>query len=250
VATRVTAPYRFHFGAIYVALAVVLAAAVAATVVLVARDAPAGAPAWSTWQPVGSADAKVEQIRGFISDEYRLPNGNAFAVVRAGPPTEQGVPIPSYVIRRAAALKTDFDTISAKNSVVYTVTMCGLTVDCEHLTSHDAADISRTLRREALELSLYTLKYVDDVPNVLVELPALTKNGVAPAVFFQRSDLADGLRRPLRETLPPHPVVLPGLGGPRELATIDRLTVTHLYQPAVNQDPSGAPVLVLNPVQP
>ena len=250
MAARVTTPYRFQFGAIYVALAVVLAAAVAATVVLVARDAPAGSTAWSAWQPVGSADAKVEQIRGFVSDEYRLPNGDAFAVVRAGPPTEQGVPIASYAVQRTTAVKREYDTISAKNSVVYTFAMCGLTVDCAHLTSHDAVEYSRTLRREALELALFTLKYVGDLSSVVVELPALSANGAAPAILFQRSDVAAELDRPLRETLRPHDVYLPGLESAAEGATVDRLTVTHLYQHATTQDASGAPVLVLTPVQP
>jgi hypothetical protein len=247
-------PYRLHFGFIYALLAAVLAAAVATTVVLAARDKPAGPPRWSAWQPVGDADAKIDQIRAYVSDEYRLETGGPFSAVRASPPAEQGVPIPNYVIRRVSPTQqsqaNDFDMISAKSSVVYTLTMCGLTVKCEELKGAQPADFTRLLRRQALELALYTLKYVHDLDSVLVELPALTANGASPAILFQKSDLADELRKPLRFTLPQHDILLPGLPGPREAATIDRLTVTRLYQHSVQQDPSGAPLLVLDPVQP
>ena len=246
------APYRLHFGAIYAALGIILAAAIVTTVVLVTRDKPAEPPAWSPWQPVGDADAKVEQIRSYVSDVYKLPNGDDFSVVRAGPPTEQGLPIESFVIRRAATAtqQRNFNLISAKNSVVYTISMCGVTIDCTQLKGQDAANVTRALRREALELSLYTLEYVGDVPSVLVELPQLTQNGASPALLFQRSDVAAQLQRPLRFTLRRLDVVTPNTIPGAEARRIDSLTVTRLYQFSITQDPSGAPLMVLDPVQP
>jgi hypothetical protein len=246
------APYRLHFRVIYAVLAAVLAGAAAATIVLATRAAPAEPPAWSAWQPVGDSDAKIEQIRSFVSDEYKLANGDAFSVVRAGPPLEQGSPIPNYVIRRTAATspQQSFDLISADTSIVYTITMCGVTINCANVKGPQLVDVSRTLRRQALELALYTFKYVGDTSSVLVELPALSENAASPAIFFQKSDLARQLERPLRFTLPQRDVIVPGLAGRRELAIVDALTVTRIYAHSISQDPSGAPLMVLDPVQP
>jgi hypothetical protein len=247
----VTAPYRLHFGAIYAALGLVLGAAIATTIVLLVRDGPAEPPLWSTWRPVGDTDAKVSQISSFVSDEYKLPSGAQFAVVRAGAPTDQGVPVASYVIRRATATQgNSFDTVSAKNSIVYTLSVCGLTQDCTKLSRPQAAAVTQTLRRQALELALYTFEYAGDVSSVMVDLPALSENGASPAVFLQRSDVAAQIDRPLRFTLTPQAVFVPGLSTAAEARRIDALTVAHIYQHNVTQDPSGAPVIVLDPIQP
>src|SRR5262245_18170436 len=73
--------YRGRFAAFYVLLAVVAGAAVGALVVLVSQGSPAPAPAWSAWQPEGSAERRAAQIADHVSDQYRLPTGRALAPV-------------------------------------------------------------------------------------------------------------------------------------------------------------------------
>ena len=58
------------------------------------------------------------------------------------------------------------------------------------------------LRRQALELSLYTFKYVDDVDSVLVFMPPTPKGDSNGTVFLRRDDVADELRRPLTRCCP------------------------------------------------
>src|SRR4029079_18619456 len=47
------------------------------------------------------------------------------------------------------------------------------------------------LRREALELSLYTLKYVDSIDSVVVFMPPEAK--IQGRVFLRRNDVTDEL---------------------------------------------------------
>lgn len=79
------------------------------------------------------------------------------------------------------------------------------------------------IRREALELALYTLKYADPIDNVLVFVPPGPKEKrLTSTLFFQRSDLSSSLSKPLRKTLPHRPPV-PGRVAATEKATVDEL---------------------------
>ena len=50
------------------------------------------------------------------------------------------------------------------------------------------------LSRQALELSLYTFKYVSDIDSVIVFMPPSPKGESNGSVFFRRGDVADELR--------------------------------------------------------
>jgi hypothetical protein len=71
------------------------------------------------------------------------------------------------------------------------------------------ADPEQLLRREALELALYTLKYVPGTNAVLTYLPP-TSNPQAPtrAVFITRKDVGKSLHVPLSRTLKTRKILL------------------------------------------
>ena len=67
------------------------------------------------------------------------------------------------------------------------------------------------LRREVLELALYTLKYVPNTDAVIAYLPPPGDPGVAAkAILISRKDVKANLDLPLRRTLKPRQVVLGG----------------------------------------
>jgi hypothetical protein len=80
------------------------------------------------------------------------------------------------------------------------------------LTPAEQSD--RLLRREALELALYSFRYLDDVTMVAVLLPQ------DRAIFYRPGDLLEQLQVPLDRTL-------------SEAARVDSLTLRNLFEASV-----------------
>lgn len=244
--------YRGRFAVVYVLLAAVAGAGIGAFVVLMDRGAPAPEPAWSEFEPVGSPERRVAQIGDQVSDRYRLPSGNPLATVTyAGPPTiagQEGAPLEVRALavetRATAVTADDFDTVPASESVMYI--LCGLGNSCAIQDSQPTVEVGALLRREALELALYTFKYVDDVDSVLVLLPP-APGGSAVSVFIQRGDVTAALDKPLRETLTA--TKTPGVGemSPAEAQTVANLTQARLHQFRPLQAQDGSLLMVLTP---
>jgi hypothetical protein len=246
--------YRGRFAAFYFLLAVVAGAGVGALVVLVGRGSPAPAPAWSEWEPTGSTERRAAQIGEHVSGLYRLPSGNALAAVTyAGPPTATG-PDGAVFQVQAIAVRADtsggraepdeVDTFPAGNAVMYT--LCGLGRACSIPEGKPSAERAQLLRREALELALYSFNYLD-VDSVLALLPPRADGNMATAVFVERGDLGPELGRPLGQTLTSP--LTPGIGEipPDEQRVVDRITRSRIYQYSYLQAQDGSPIMVLAP---
>ena len=95
--------YRLRFGIIYVLLAAVVGGAVGSFIVLAGRGDPPAGPAWSSWAPTGSRQAKVRQIADRIPKAYRNEDGTQLTVSLASSlavPTQTGeVPVRAVVVR-------------------------------------------------------------------------------------------------------------------------------------------------------
>jgi hypothetical protein len=242
--------YRGRFGAFYLLLAVAAGAAVGSLVVLLERGSPAPAPAWSEWEPQGSAERRAAQIADRVSTPYRLPSGNPLVgVTYAGPPTIAG-PDGSPLQIRALAVQNptstgaeDIDAIPSASNVMYV--LCGLGPACSIPEGQPSDARGQLLRREALELALYSFRYIDGIHSVLVMLPPRADGQNATAVFLERSNLRAALEQPLEETLTA-PLV-PGVGGitAEEGRAIDRLTQSRVYAYRPLQQQDGAFVLFL-----
>jgi hypothetical protein len=115
------------------------------------------------------------------------------------------------------------------------------------------------LRREALELALYTFRYLEDVTMVAVLMPAPQqpkpkKNGDAAqaatetpprqAVFFRPGDVLPQLQAPLNRTLPSKPP-RPNALTPQEATRIDSLTLRNVFLSEWQRAQNGVPFLVL-----
>ena len=247
--------YRSRFSAFYVVLAMVAGIGVGALLVLVGRGSPAPAPAWSAWEPTGSAERRAAQIGDHVGDQYRLPSGKALvAVTYAGPPTVTGPDGSSFQVRALAvrpdttggrAEADDIDTVSAQSTVMYT--LCGLGTSCSIAEGKPSVERGQLLRREALELALYSFRYLDGVDSTLVLLPPRADGQAATAVFVERSDVRAELDRPLDQTLTAP--LTPSVGEIQadEQRVIDRTTRSRLYEYSYLQAQDGSPVMVLTP---
>ena len=247
--------YRGRFATFFFLLAAFAGVALGAAVVLLGRGSPAPAPPWSDWEPVGSAQRRTAQIADRIADPYRLPSGNQIdTVTYAGPPTVTGPDGTTFQVRaiavrpdisRGAAEADDVNAFAADKTVMYT--LCGLGNRCSIAEGKPSTERGAMLRREALELSLYTLKYVDGTDSVVVLLPPRPDGKAATAVFLERGDVKAELAEPLDRTLTAP--ITPGVGkiSQGELQTIEGITRPRLYQYSYLQAQDGSPVMVLDP---
>lgn len=247
------ASYRLRFGIVYVFLAAVFGAGVGAFVVLATGDDPAPDAAWSPWQPTGSPEAMVRQIADRIPKAY-TDGGDQLVISTAGllsVPTEQGeIPIETVFVQpdtsKGLAEEDDIEVYDGDSVVSYALCGVGNSDQCAITRGTPSAERFTLLRRQALELSLYTLRYVDDVDSVIVFMPP-TKDGKSNGtVFLTRKDVAGELQRPLADLLPARN---PTVGSLNEIEEghVLRLTEPRTYAFQFQAAPNGSPILVLSP---
>ncbi len=248
--------YRTRFAAVYLTLAVVAGGAIGSFVVLLANPDPAAPPAWSAFKPEGSTTARVDQIVNKIPQSYRRADGTQLVSVSVSAPqgpvlSQDGqsvVPVGVQVI--AYEEGGDYHTVETGNAIQYT--LCGHGQSCTIDTGKPTIDRYVLVQRQALELALYTLKYVDDVGSVTVMLPPSvdttgnTQELRRTALFLRREDVRRELDRPLAATLAAQ---TPRIGetADRDREALQRLSVPHIYSFNVTQRSDGAFVLVLRP---
>lgn len=238
-----------RFRAAYAILAVLLGAAVGGFLVLAGDSEETTGPAWSAWQPDGEPPDQMEQIANVVSRQYRLDGSNRqlVAVTVSQPPTIQTDP-PSAVTRVAVATGTseeEIDVLSAENTAAYV--LCGLGENCAIREGRPTSERGQLLRREALELALYTFKYVDGVNSVVAFLPPSPGSETRLAVFFQEDDLEPALERPLRQTLTESGTLTPASLSPGETGIIQRYADSRVFQYRFGQAPDGGVFLALEP---
>jgi hypothetical protein len=244
--------YRLRFGLIYVLLAAVVGAGVGSFIVLSTGAEPPEEPPWSAWQPTGSKLAMVRQIADRIPKSYRAENGSQLTVSLVSPlavPTAQGdLPVRAVFVRpdTSKGLAEEDDIARYDGGNVVSFGLCGATSKEQCELGSLSAERFTLLRRQALELSLYTLKYVDDIDSVVVFMPPTPKGESNGTVFLRRSDVTDELDQPISSLLP---TAKPQVGAlnPLEEGQILRLTQPRTYAAQVQPSPDGSYILVLTP---
>jgi hypothetical protein len=235
--------YYFRFTIAYTLLAMVAVAGVATLIVVLTRPGVVRAQPWSTFEPTGSPVAKVRQIATRVSSEYKQSSGGKIVTVVPAPlrvtrfiPTDSGpvsvqIPISAVAVQPDVSTgkheEGDFTTFDAGATIAYQ--MCGLGKTDQNCGLGGTASTARGvfLRREALELSLYTLKYVRDVDAVLTYLPPPANSASPTSVLVSRKDVTRILDQPLTRTLRPKKLVLGE--SPLEREQVDKLTLPRLF---------------------
>jgi hypothetical protein len=229
--------HRNRFGFIGGALGGVILAAIAVfAIVLTTNNGPSNEGLfknWSKWKPQEtSMSGGPPEIATHVAPQYKLDDGNQLVSVTAGPLEIQSVPLDDVLLES----QNTIHQISGK-AIMYTLSGTGPRGSIDGGTP--SKERHRLVRREALELALYTFRYVPDVDMVVALLPppkpandesaqeAAQKNP-PQAVFYRPGDLKGQLQVPLGKTVPakaPTPDDIP----PGEANTIDALTLSNLF---------------------
>jgi hypothetical protein len=209
--------YYTRFSLAYTVLIMLAVAGVGALVLLLVRPAAPHSPPWSNFVPNGSSLDMERQIATQVSSEYKAAPGSLLVTVFPGPLQAPGVvqgdngpqsvQVPVSLIAVQPDVSTgqhdqgDFTFFQPDSTVGYE--MCGFSDSQRNCAAPSlSGNPEPLLRREALELALYTLKYVPGTNAVITYLPP-TSNPQAPtsAVFITRNDVKKNLHLPLARTL-------------------------------------------------
>lgn len=205
------------------------------------RASDGGGSNWSTFRPTGDSEAlRTRQIAQFIGGRYQTRSGDEIVRVIGGPPAVQETPVSRFMIRDGSSQ----ETIGAGKALMFI--LCGTGTECTLPAGDSSAAHGRLVRREALELALYSMRYNGADP-VVVLLPPDSTGAPGGAVLLRRDDVKTQLDRPLSQTLqtqePPSASGLAGL----EAATVDFLTLSNLFDYEFQSAQDGTAQMVLNP---
>jgi hypothetical protein len=228
---------RSRFLIAYLLLGAAVGAALGAFIVLVQRPAPPPAPQWSSWRPDGSGSVSSQQreIADHVGSGYRLGDGNPLVNAQIDNRNLRSIVVPKVAQPQGPS---DFATYDRSSTAIYL--LCGYGAHCRVTPGKQTKARGTVLRREALELALYTLKYLHPIDNVLVFFPPLAgEKSVSATLFFHRGDLKGSLGHPLRKTLPQVVPPAPGQIRPAEQRTVDDLTKATYYHYLRTEDVQG-----------
>lgn len=243
--------YGGRFFAVYAGLGAVLLAAMAAFAVLVVKPGHKAAASWSAWEPTPGSVAKMtSQIADHVSHRYRLAAGGSqlVAVVQSKPTVTSGttnIAIKAIAIRKAPQSNTGIEVLNSNKTHMFT--FCGLGLRCSISGGQATALRGRLVRREALEVALYTFKFVPSVDLVLAFMPPPPGTTASPLLLLRKQDLTDVLNRPLRMTLKRTRPPLPTENDQSEAPTIDQLTLSNLFSYSLTSLQTGGAAIVLDP---
>ena len=207
-------------------------------------DDGSAATNWSFFKPTaGSELERTRQIGRFIGTRYQTADGQQIVRVLGGPPAVQDAPVSQFLIRDGSSQ----EALGADKAMMFI--LCGTGAECALPASASSGADLRLVRREALELSLYTMQYNGADP-VVVLLPPDQQGNPGGAILFRRDDLKTQLDRPLSQTLATdqRPSAL-GMGV-LEAATVDYLTLTNRFDYEFQEVGDGTARMVLNPSPP
>jgi hypothetical protein len=228
------APFRGRFGFLWGALAGTAVCAIAVTALLtttIGYDGPPLAKDWSKWKPGTSRMIDgAAQIAAHIGPEYKLDSGDQLVSVASRDLEIDGAPLGVAIRPRGAELE-----LLHGDGLLYVLQ--GLGPGGTIAGGKATKPRGRLIMREAVELALYSFRYLDDVTMVAVMLPPPAQSSTATgttdttqvrALFYRPGDLLDKLEVPLSRSLPAK-VPKPKEMTQAEAARIDSLALRNLF---------------------
>jgi hypothetical protein len=271
------------------ATAVLVGLAVGALVVAAAvavngprRSAPA--QKWSAWSPPDGGTLGAREIADYLAPYYRISSVDQLAVVtvvnlqsaaaaaaaQAAAANGSTTP-PSSGLEVAVRPSPNSSAVSLLTGDTIAYNLCGIGGrNCAIGVGQPSKSRMLLLRREALELALYTFKYISGTENVVAILPpghaqvtsTLSKNlptsdtsstsqPIDIAVLFQREELQPLLSQPLNTTLPETvPPTVAEMPYAPEAGLVDQVTARGLFSEQLQQAQDGTSLIVLDPLPP
>jgi hypothetical protein len=263
-----------HSSKFLLATAVLVALGVSALVVAVVLSATGtrhsvSSGDWSTFKPQDDGLQGAQEIADFVAPYYRASPAYQLAVITAINLNDPSNPL--EVVVPSSGSPNGLQALPSNSTIAYN--LCGLgSKDCSIGVGTPSAQRLLLLKREALELALYTFKYISGAQTVVAVLPpgrteesghlsakppvgsqASSNNtkSVDIAVAFDRKELAPWLGRPLRQTLPePLPPSVSEMANAPEAELVSVITAHGLFVERSEQAQDGSKVLVLTPQSP
>jgi hypothetical protein len=190
---------RFHF--LTGALVAVGLAALAGLALFIAL--PGGGTdngqRWSSWTPSIGGTAGAQQIADHIGTQYKLPDGRQIVNVGVTGLEIQGVPL-AVAVRKDPSQGGSIKVFDDEGVIYH---LCGLGPSCAINSGKPSKQRGLLLRREALELALYSFRYLGGIHQVVVFMPPQKGKTPTQALFFREGDVAKELDRPLTASLSP-----------------------------------------------
>lgn len=253
---RLDRPKAVHGGRFMIGYAVVvlMVGAVLVTLAVITRDSNPPAGAQVAGIPVReSGFQRAREIATEIARQYRGANGEQIVAVTAQPGEVSGLPLQYIALRHGRnrpLTEGDVSVVDPGETALFS--FCGLAGEQNCALPGEATpERLMLLRREAVELSLYTFKFLPEIQTVVSLLPPVPRGEGQPpqtfAVYFQRRHLASLLGQPITKTLPESPPFAQGDISPGEAETINRLTETRLFSSSFEQLPTQGVILNLSP---
>lgn len=234
--------FQFLLGAL-IAIGVVALVASAALIVR-PNSTTETLPNWSPWHPTSSGMSAAQQIADHVGPEYRLASGQEMVQIEGGPLQVEGLPI-TVVLRSDPTANGNISVING-TGVLYR--LCGLGPNCAIDQGSPSTQRHLLLQREALELALYSFRYLDGINQVVVFLPPKIGQQPSDALFFRPGDVAPELDRPLYATLTRRAPSVGGITKAPDATLVQRLTSPTEYSFSLTQGNQDANVfLVLRP---
>jgi hypothetical protein len=236
-------PYQSRFQLLFGVLLGVAMAAVVATILFTAggkQEDNSGSVTWAAWHPTAKDGlAAVNQIAEHVGQRYTLPSGNQLVGVRGGPLELARLPV-TIALQDAGKVQI-FD----ERGVMFN--FCGLGKNCSIKEGKPSIARHLVLRRESLELALYTFRYIRNVDQVVVILPPPPGKKASQAMFYRRGEVGASLDRPLDATLPGAPPAVNHLTKAQG-DFIGRLTEGNLFLFTPQEGGDAHIYLVLQPL--
>jgi hypothetical protein len=257
---------------------------VAAAIAVKGRPTSAAAKQWSQWSPTDSGTQGAREIADYIAPFYRISSIDQLALVtvvnlqsQAAAAAEQAAAAngsttaPSSGLQVAVRPSPTSSAVSLLNGSTIAYNLCGIGgKNCAIGVGRPSQNRMLLLRREALELALYTFKYIGGTENVVAILPpgrtqvtstlskslptsdtSSTSQSVDIAVLFQRQELQPLLTQPLSTTLPETvPPTVAEMPSAPEAGLVDQVTARGLFSEQLQQAQDGSNLIVLNPLPP
>jgi hypothetical protein len=187
--------FQFITGAL---VAVGIAALVGIAVLIIGPSTKTPEPPWSPWKPTTGGTAGAAQIAEHVAPEY-MDGGQQLVKIDANDLSFQGIPL--TVALQTAPEQGGRIQIHDEKGILYQ--LCGLGSTCAIEQGKPTNERFLLLRRAALELALYSFRYLKDVKQIVVLTPPAKGNLPTVALYFQRDDVRDQLSRPLTSSLVP-----------------------------------------------
>jgi hypothetical protein len=279
---REASPHAHKFrAAIATLIGIAIGAIVVAVAVLSSSSSSSSKVKWSDWQPSDNGTLGAREIADHIAPLYRISRVDQLVVVTVvnlANPTTAAAATQTGAGGGGLQVAVQFDpsksqvSLLSGNTIAYN--LCGQgTSNCAIGVGEASTDRLLLLRREALELALYTFKYISGVQNVVAILPPghtertstltskppaanakATSKPVDIAVLFVRDELKPFLNAPVKDIFPEQfPPSVPELSiwkQTPEAGLVDQITARGLFSERLQQAQDGSSLIVLDPMPP